>query len=173
MSAPLGRPLPGSALGYVFAFRWSGEEYGLAVAEVVLDALRCVRFSGRCEYYAIDRPTRRLYLVGLGLGSWGESDGPEVEANWAALTDAVAAGCLGSGELALSRLWSRCARLRSIRRTLMDRGAAAFDRGRPIRVLGRAVPQAGDADLAPELPPDLDSWWLGAVDERCDEGSED
>ena len=67
----LSTPLRNDQLGFALNFsimRDSGE-YGDAVARAVLSALKHLRFSGRCEYYAGEPfvPSENFYVVGLAL----------------------------------------------------------------------------------------------------------
>ncbi|TRO69449.1 hypothetical protein [Streptomyces sp. IB201691-2A2] len=149
-------PLTDDQLGHAFSFTYStASMYGTEVAYSVLAALRSIRFTGRCEYYA-GEPIPGIYVVGLALKSQSPKGGLKGEW-WQKLSDLIEkklqendSGC------SLDRIGSELAEVRAFRQTLLGRGVAEFEDGEVRQLLN---------------PGQVDSWFSAAVEEKLQVGS--
>ncbi|WP_159029610.1 hypothetical protein [Streptomyces qaidamensis] len=149
-------PLTDDQLGYALAFVDLSGAYGGTAAEAILDALRTVKFTGRCEYYAGDVMQDR-YVIGLAVK--GHSRRESFDHKWWIRIKKLVANSLSDpGNLSNSRstcvldeLGSEYAEVRAFRQHLLPRGVAEFTEGYPTQLL---------------RPHEEDSWFSGAVLER-------
>jgi len=151
----LSTPLTDDQLGYAFTMSLPDESlgwYGLDVVESILSGLESLKFTGRCEYYAVDyfQLKPRLYCVGVGLK-------PEDQANvtrqyWEKLRNLFAQELNKSNsKLVFDRHLSEYAEMRSFRQGFIPGGTAEFKDGLPVRLLNME---------------DVDSTFAGSVRER-------
>lgn len=135
-------PLTADQLGYSLNIRLSPKHedmYGIVVAEIVIDVLREITFSGRCEYYAHDGFIIGMpdsYIVGLGLRA--SSRRKKLDYEWWKLLVAHIDKALEKFEtgLTLDTVCSEFNEMRAIRHWSMLRGVAEFENGVPVRLLG-------------------------------------
>lgn len=79
----LSTPLRNDQLAYTLCFSVmpNADAYGDSIAATILDVLKSLRFSGRCEYFAGEPfiPGEHFYMVGLGLKT---PSGDTPDCNW-------------------------------------------------------------------------------------------
>lgn len=149
MAVDTKKRLQDSAEGYAFCFDPKVSAYGSSAAQVILDALKAVRFTGRCEYYAGDAGATYGYAVGIGLRFSARPPGKW----WLAFRDAVASCCAGNEQLDLDPESSEFSDLRSLRSNFLYRGAVEFSDGTPRLLLD-----------------ECDSWFIDEARERLPAG---
>lgn len=151
----LSTPIRDDQLGFALNFSLMPDagEYGDAVADAILGALKSLRFSGRSEYYAGDLSISResFYVVGLALRT-DKGSVPKGEW-WKRLAALVSVALEKKGTKAtVNTDLSELGEVRSLRKLYLLRGVVEFADGVPVFVLGD-----GRAD---------DSWFLAQCRER-------
>lgn len=132
-------PLSNDQCGYAFTFDVGDDAtiYGYPVAEAFIAALEKVGFTGRCEYYAVDRfiMGSRLYTVALGLRFPRTKGVPNYDW-WIRFRKRVFSLVEGKDcGLSPAENLSELAELRAIRHDLLPRGTAEFKEGKPFLVI--------------------------------------
>ncbi len=158
----LSTPISDHQLGFALSFSVmpNAGEYGDVVASAVLEALRTLRFSGRCEYYAADLFISRepLYVVALAVRS-DKGLVPRSEW-WKRLLSLVSSRLKKKrAKAALNTELSELAEVRSLRKQFLPRGVVEFANGVPLFVLREGVSD--------------DSWFLMQCRERMAVPEED
>jgi hypothetical protein len=125
------------ALGFAFRFlaRNADVADGLAAAKCLLETLRRMAFTGRCEFYHKDDLVYPAYVVGLGLAY---PDGPPFVPDkpwWDAFVANLNDLCTADGRIYIVMHNCEFMRVRAMRLTLLGRGAIAFEKGVPKAVL--------------------------------------
>ncbi|MCX4812002.1 hypothetical protein OG601_15455 [Streptomyces sp. NBC_01239] len=143
-------PLKEDQLGYAFSITDLSSTYGATVAEAVVDSLRTMNFTGRCEYYAGD-PYPGIYVVGLAVK--GDSRRHKFDDRWWMKLRRLVAKNLEESESTcrLDEILSEYAEVRSFRQQLLPRGVAEFADGHPKQLL---------------RPAEEDSWFSGEILDR-------
>jgi hypothetical protein len=149
-------PLTVDQTGYVFAFTWGQEHmYGHHVAEAIVQSIKKVGFTGRCEFYAADRYwiIPNLYVVGLGV----KFKSRKMKATlswWDRLRKAVDEELKEKGvDISLELDLSELTMMRGIRADQLPVGVAEFEDGVAQRL------------LSPEF---ADSWFSGVIQEEIE-----
>jgi len=127
------------ALGYAFRFlaRNGDVADGLAAAGCLLETLRRMAFTGRCEFYRKDDLVYPAHVVGLGLAYPARSGPPFVPdgAWWDAFVSNLNDLCTADGRIHIIMHNCEFTRVRAMRLTLVAGGAIAFESGAPTAVL--------------------------------------
>jgi hypothetical protein len=135
----LSTPIRDDDLGFAINFSIGADagEYGSAVADAILQALKTTRFSGRCEYYAGNPiiPRESFYVVALALRNI-KGEFPKGEW-WNKLTGLVSATLAKNGtKTVLNADLSELGEVRGIRKQYLARGVAELANGKVTFVLG-------------------------------------
>lgn len=142
----LSTPLRDDQLGFAlnFSIMPNAGEYGGAVANAILEVLKELRYTGRCEYYAGNPFTagESFYIVGLALrsdkrlvpkGGW-----------WKCLTKMVAERIRrAETKVILNADLCEIGEVRDLRRDYLPRGVAELSDGGLVSILGDS--QADDS----------------------------
>ncbi|MFJ4328201.1 hypothetical protein ACIP3A_34535 [Streptomyces tricolor] len=127
-------------MGFALSFSDCSGMYGATAAEAVLDALRTMKITGRCEYYAGDT-LPGIYVVGLAIK--GDSRRQKFDHKWWARIEQLVAVNLRESEsksaCRLDEMGSEYAEVRAFRQQLLPRGVAEFTDGYPTQLLGPTV----------------------------------
>ena len=148
LSIPIG--LDQLGFSYNFAISPDVRIYGNCAAIIVLEALRKMKFSGRCEYYDADGFALGLgdsYIVGLGLKS---KDNKMPETDWWDELNKYIEEIVPKKSCGLSLNLCEWARLRAMRQDLLAGGVVNFDKGKPSLVI-----EPGNSNN--------DSWFIGTI----------
>lgn len=151
LSTPLREDHVGFALN--FSVMPDAGEYGDAVARAVLEALKSLRFSGRCEYYAGEPfvPGESFYVVGLALKT---EKGTVPKGEWWDHLAKIVSEALKRlrARLVFNTSLSEIGEVRALRTHYLPRGVVELADGEVVFIL---------ADERAE-----DSWFLGQCRER-------
>lgn len=147
-------PIPDNKVGYCFRFEVQDEIpcYGADIAKAIAAAIRHVKFSGRCEFYAGDRfegPTP-VYIVAIGLKSsvWA-GKAAELSDLINRMSNAIPQHLKG---ITLEPNGSEFTMMSAIKQSLIPAGVAEYEGGRFARVIAPAAFSS-------------DSWFIGATKE--------
>jgi hypothetical protein len=154
-------PLSDDHLGYSFTFEVlpGATNYGMVVAECFLQSLQKAKFTGRAEFFAVDRifEGETFYTISLGLKFVGKQLAPNYKW-WIKFQDDVVSRIhLANCHLKHAESCSEMNRLGAMRKTMLLRAIAQFDSGLPVLLV--------DGDSAPE-----DSWFIGAINNSLNRG---
>jgi hypothetical protein len=135
----LSTPLLDDDLGFAmnFSIATGAGEYGIGVALATLNALKTLRFSGRCEYYAGNPivPGEPFYIVALALRDIKGAT-PKYEW-WQKLAGLVSATLAErKSKVVLNTVPSEMGEVGGIRRHYPSRGVAELVNGKVTFVLG-------------------------------------
>ena len=153
-------PLTVDQTGYVLAFTWGEERmYGHHVAEAIIQSIKKIGFTGRCEFYAADRYwiMPNLYVVGLGV-KFKSRRTKATLSWWDKLQETVDAELKAKGvDISLEFDLSEITMMRGIRADQLAVGVAEFEDGVAQRLLS---------------PEGADSWFSSVIEEEI-EGPEE
>lgn len=132
-------PLRDDQLGCVVNFNILPEAnlYGEVAANAIVSALKYVKFSGRCEYYAADGLMMGMpsaYIVGIGLKQVQKNLKVDY-AYWEKFLEKVAEFTANTRELVVDEMASEVAEMSGIRGQLLNRGVVQFQAGEPVFIL--------------------------------------
>jgi hypothetical protein len=119
----------------VLAFVVIGDgEYGTEASELLFDALLKIKFTGFCEYYAIDVPTdtNPLYMVGFALAN---DEGSEPATAYIDALTALMEEKVGEEYSKLSLVACKSDTLDKARGRMLFRGTAEFREGHLKRIV--------------------------------------
>src|SRR5258708_34618779 len=112
-------------------------EYGDAVARAVLEALKSLQFSGRCEYYAGDPfvPGESFYVLGLALKT---EKGTVPKGEWWGHTDRIVSEALKTlrARLLFNTSLSAMGERRALRTRYLPRGVDELAAGDGVCIRG-------------------------------------